>query len=290
MAKSAVQAKPKLATVAEAEEARPDGAPEALFEITTSRQFESWLAEQGINLAFTTYQAGKLFFLGLDETGRLSVFNRTLERCMGLAYADDTLSVASLYQILTFVDAAAGQPEGGIDGSLFVPQASTFTGDVDAHDLAIRPDGGITFVNTLFSCIAETSATHSFKPVWQPPFIDRLAAEDRCHLNGLAMDGAHPAYATAVADTNVADGWRDHRADGGLVVDCRSNETVVSGLMQAQLDTEVPVVSVVLTPHHYHECEEHRQFFLDHFRIKGREAAEACVSLLDMRKDIHKAA
>ena len=246
MAKSAVQAEPqtkprrpserdqtaapKLETVAEAEEARPAGAPEALFEITTSRQFESWLAEQGINLAFTTYQAGKLFFLGLDETGRLSVFDRTLERCMGLAYTDDTLSVASLYQILTFVDAAAGQPEGGIDGSLFVPQASTFTGDVDAHDLAIRPDGGITFVNTLFSCIAETSATHSFKPVWQPPFIDRLAAEDRCHLNGLAMDGAAPAYATAVADTNVADGWRDHRADGGLVVDCRSNETVAAGL------------------------------------------------------------
>ncbi len=78
--------------------------------------------------------------------------------------------------------------------------------------------------------------------------------------------------------------------DGGIYRHEFVAETVVSGLMQAQLDTEVPVVSVVLTPHHYHECEEHRQFFLDHFRIKGREAAEACVSLLDMRKDIHKAA
>ena len=75
----------------------------------------SWLAEQNINLGFTTYQAGKLFFLGVTPNGQLSVFNRTLERCMGLAYADDTLYVAGLYQIFKFVDAARRQT---VEGSM----------------------------------------------------------------------------------------------------------------------------------------------------------------------------
>ena len=206
-------------------------APEtdARFELTTSRQFESWLAEQKVNLAFTTYQAGKLFFLGIGPEGRLSVFNRTLERCMGLAYADDMLHVAGLYQIYTFVDAAREQKvDVGYD-SVFVPQVSRFTGDVDAHDLAVGAEGEILFANTLFSCVAATSLTHSFRPVWKPPFIDRLAAEDRCHLNGLALADGKPKYVTAVGETNVADGWRDSRASGGIVMDCESDEIVATG-------------------------------------------------------------
>ncbi len=57
------------------------------LEITASRQFTSWLAEQNLSLAFTTYQAGKVFFIGLQPNGQLSVFERSFERCMGL-YAE----------------------------------------------------------------------------------------------------------------------------------------------------------------------------------------------------------
>ena len=70
----------------------------------------------------------------------------------------------------------------------------------------------------------------SFAPLWRPPFIDRLAAEDRCHLNGLAMRDGRPAFATCVAATNLAEGWREHRRDGGLVIDVASGETVAAGL------------------------------------------------------------
>jgi uncharacterized protein (TIGR03032 family) len=200
------------------------------FEITTSRQFVSWLAEHKINLGFTTYQAGKLFFLGVQSDDRLSVFNRTLQRCMGLAYARDALYVASLYQIYKFVDVARGKPVESIYDSLFVPQVSYFTGDVDAHDLAIDKEGRLIFVNTLFSCLAENSDQYSFKPTWHPPFIDRLAAEDRCHLNGLGLVNDFPRFVTAIADTNIADGWRDHRRDGGIVMDTKENEIVLRGL------------------------------------------------------------
>lgn len=206
------------------------GSDDVKLEISTSRQFEAWLAEQKVNIAFTTYQAGKLFFLGLNPQGKLSVFNRTLERCMGLAYGDDTLWVAGLYQIYKFVDAVAGQKVEGPYDSLFVPQTSSFTGDLDTHDMAVGKGGEVFFVNTLFSCISTLSDNHSFTPFWQPPFIKELAAEDRCHLNGLAMKNGAPVLATAISETNVADGWRDHRKDGGVVIDIKSGKSVITGL------------------------------------------------------------
>jgi 6,7-dimethyl-8-ribityllumazine synthase len=72
--------------------------------------------------------------------------------------------------------------------------------------------------------------------------------------------------------------------DGGIYRHDFVASTVVSGLMQVQLETDVPVLSLVLTPHHFHETDEHRIFFSKHFRLKGREAAEACKAIagLDM--------
>lgn len=46
--------------------------------------------------------------------------------------------------------------------------------------------------------------------------------------------------------------------------------------MQVQLEIGVPVISAVLTPHHFHEHEDHRSFFFDHLETKGTEAARAC--------------
>ncbi len=56
---------------------------------------------------------------------------------------------------------------------------------------------------------------------------------------------------------------------------------VIDGIMRVQLDTEVPVLSMILTPIHFHEHEEHHKFFFDHFRKKGREAASACLKTLE---------
>ena len=64
-------------------------APEEKFALTSSRHFPEWLARMGASLAFTTYQAGKLFFIGLKAEGRLAVFERTFARCMGLGVSAD---------------------------------------------------------------------------------------------------------------------------------------------------------------------------------------------------------
>lgn len=200
------------------------------LEITTSRQMLNWLAEQNLSIALTTYQIGKLFFLGVKPSGELSVFERTFNRCMGLCATDNGLWMSSLYQVWRFENLLSErQNQDGYD-RLYLPQLGYTTGDLDIHDMAVDADGKLVFVNTLFGCLATLSDTHSFKPLWRPPFISKLAAEDRCHLNGLAMKDGRPAFVTAVSRSDVVDGWRDHRVDGGIVIDVNSNSIVASGL------------------------------------------------------------
>ena len=69
--------------------------------------------------------------------------------------------------------------------------------------------------------------------------------------------------------------------DGGIYRHEFVAQAVVSGLMQVGLETNVPVLSAVLTPHHFHSHAEHQSFFEEHFRVKGREVAQACLSLID---------
>jgi uncharacterized protein (TIGR03032 family) len=198
--------------------------------IDASRQFTSWLVEHRLSLAFTTYQYGKLFFIGVRPDGRLWVHERTFNRCMGLAGDGQSLWMSSLYQLWRFENALApGELHQGCD-RLYVPQTGYTTGDIDIHDVALDRQRRPVFAATLFSCLATVSETHSLRPIWKPPFITKLAAEDRCHLNGLAMKDGAPAYVTAVAATDVADGWREHRDSGGVMIDVTSGDTVVSGL------------------------------------------------------------
>jgi uncharacterized protein (TIGR03032 family) len=210
-------------------EATPNaGVPK--LELLPSRQFPNWVAEQNLSLAFTTYQTGKLFLVGVQPNGRLSIFERTFNRAMGLWANAETLFLSTLFQLWRFDNALpAGQSHQGYD-RLYVPQVACTTGDLDVHDIGFDGKDRIVFVNTLFSCLATVSETHSFAPLWRPPFISRLAAEDRCHLSGLALKDGRIAHVTAVSRADVADGWRDRRTGGGVLVDVAANEVVLEGL------------------------------------------------------------
>jgi len=210
----------------------PATATEEKFALTSSRHFPDWLARAGASLAFTTYQAGKLFLIGLKAGGRLAVFERTFARCMGLGVSSDarSLMLATQYQLLRFDNVVPKEGAHGEHDAVFSPHVAWITGDVDAHDVAIAADGRPVFVNTLFSCVATVSEGASFKPLWRPPFISKLAPEDRCHLNGLALGDGRPRYVTLVANSDVADGWRDRRADGGMLMDVATGDPLLRGL------------------------------------------------------------
>ena len=202
-----------------------------LLEITSSRQFPSWLAQEKLSLAFSTYQVGKLFFVGLQNNGALSFFERTFNRCMGLWADQQTLYLSSLYQLWRFENALEpGQLHHGEYDRLYIPQMAYTTGDLDVHDIAVDSEGRVLFVNTLFSCLSTVSPASNYVPLWKPPFIEKLAPEDRCHLNGLAMVDGQPKYVSAIARSDVTDGWRERRRDGGCLLEVPSGEVVVEGL------------------------------------------------------------
>ncbi len=69
--------------------------------------------------------------------------------------------------------------------------------------------------------------------------------------------------------------------DGGIYRHDFVAKSVIDGIMTVQLATDVPILSVVLTPHHFHEHGEHERYFFEHFKVKGAEAARACAQTLD---------
>ncbi len=225
------------------------GAAEPWVQIQCSRHFLDWLGELRVSLAFSTYQTGKIFFVGRKLDNGLAVFERTFNHCMGLWASPDsrTLWLSSKFQLWRFEQAPAAvvpyraAPVEGDDAGIpawaergydvaYVPRVGYTTGDIDVHDIAVDANGRVVFVCTLFGCLATLSERASFQPLWRPPFLSALVPEDRCHLNGLAIRDGRPAYVSVVADSDVADGWRDRRNDGGCVVDVASGEIVCRGL------------------------------------------------------------
>jgi uncharacterized protein (TIGR03032 family) len=237
------------------------GADEPWIQALFSRSFTDWLEREQCSLAFTTYQTGKLFLVGRKADRRadspVSMFERNFSHCMGMCASADarTLWLSSRYQIWRFEQrpatavpyrpAAAGTaavaPAGDESQPLpewvgqgydvtYIPRVGYTTGHIDVHDMAIDADGRLVFVNTMFGCLATLSERANFKPLWRPPFLSALVPEDRCHLNGLAMRDGRPAYVTVVSRSDVVDGWRDRRRDGGCVLDVATGEAVCTGL------------------------------------------------------------
>jgi uncharacterized protein (TIGR03032 family) len=211
-------------------------------EILGSPDLCNWLQQEQISLAFTTYQTNRLFLVGSKPNGRLAINERLFDKPMGLYAKDDSLYMSTRYQIWRFdnllepgntyneCDSEATPPEY----RLYIPRTAYTTGDLNVHDVvAISGESereGIVFVNTDFSCLATLSPNYSFVPLWQPPFISKLAAEDRCHLNGLALVDGQPAYVTACSATDTAAGWRNERENGGVAIDIRTNDIIATGL------------------------------------------------------------
>jgi uncharacterized protein (TIGR03032 family) len=151
---------------------------------------------------------------------------------MGVAYNGRDLAIGTRSEIMVFQNqpalSARLDPPGRHDGC-FVVRHRHSTGDIRVHDLAWGAEG-LWVVNTRFSCLATLDDQHSFVPRWRPPFVSALAAEDRCHLNGLAVIDGAPKYVTVLGTTDEAGGWRERKADGGAVVDVPSGELVSAGL------------------------------------------------------------
>ena len=207
---------------------RPCSSGPVAVDVSVSRGFADWLTREGCSLAFTSYQSGQLFLVGRSPRGGVSVNHQNFQRAMGLCARPNRLYVGSLYQIWRLENVLSpGQFANEDFDRLYVPRNAQTIGDVDIHEVAVDRSGRLVFVNTKYSCLATVSPTQGFAPIWKPSFISKLAPEDRCHLNGLAMEDGLPRYVTAVSRSDVVGGWRTRRHEGGLVIDVQ-NDTVLT--------------------------------------------------------------
>ena len=193
--------------------------------------FVEWMSACGGSLAVSTYQAGKLFLVGWNGR-QVSFLARNFDRPMGLDVQGPRMALVTTHAIQVFANAPNLAPlylERGRYDALYLPRALYVMPDLAVHDLAYAGDT-LWVVNTQCSCIATLSLDQTFVSHWQPPFIDSLAAEDRCHLNGLALRDGRPAYVTALGTTNTAGGWRSAKNGGGVVIEVDSGRVVLDGL------------------------------------------------------------
>jgi len=119
------------------------------------------------------------------------------------------------------------EPAGQHD-ACFLPRSCHVTGDIGVHEMAWADDE-LWVVNTRFSCLCRLHADYSFVPRWRPSFITALAAEDRCHLNGLAIVDGPPKYVTVLGETDTRDGWRPNKPRGGILMDVPGGEIIARG-------------------------------------------------------------
>jgi uncharacterized protein (TIGR03032 family) len=208
----------------------PAGNPEA-FRSSYTSGFPRLLGDLGISLLVSTYQSGRLIAVRADGD-RLNTHFRTFPSPMGIAVGPRFLALGTQRHVWEY----RNQPEVGrrLDptgrhDAVYLPRGSHVTGDIRIHEMAFAGDE-LWIVNTRFSCLSVLDREHSFVPRWRPPFITALAPDDRCHLNGLAVRDGHVRWVTALGATDTPQGWRDDKAQGGVLMDVPSEAIVARSL------------------------------------------------------------
>jgi uncharacterized protein (TIGR03032 family) len=225
----------------------PPAAPSAVpFHYSQTESFVELLHELGASLWVSTYQANKLLVIRAMQRG-LSTLVRTFDQPMGFAVDANRLTVGTRKEVWFMRNAPDLAPRidpgsPGQHDACYLPRSCHVTGDIRVHELAWangmdqgpavcgQHESDLWIVNTRFSCLSTLHADYSFVPRWRPPFITALAAEDRCHLNGLAIVDSRPRYVTALGETDTAGGWRQDKAHAGCLMEVSSGETISRGL------------------------------------------------------------
>jgi uncharacterized protein (TIGR03032 family) len=216
-----------------------EGAASSAFRSVSTQSFPALLQRLGITLVVSTYQSGRLILVRAESATTLNTHFRMFRSPMGIAVGNGRLAVGTEREVWDYRNqpAVAGKIEpGGKHDACFVPRKIHVTGDVRIHEIGYAASAGdlakteLWIVNTRFSALCTLDDDSSFVPRWRPPFVTHLAAEDRCHLNGMAVVDGRIRYVTAFGTTNTAGGWREKKATGGVLLDVDSGEVVLHGL------------------------------------------------------------
>lgn len=190
--------------------------------------------ERKLSLFVTTYQAGRVLLFTSPTGEKLSMLMRKLPRSTGIALGKKQLAVASSKEVWFFgaannIRGKEGEHDLSKHDLVFLPRRSHVTGYIDSHQIFWH-GGELFVVNTLYSCLCRLHEDWSFTPIWKPSFISKIIGEDRCHLNGVCTDQSGPRYATALGKSDTIEGWRESKADSGILIDMRAQEIICDTL------------------------------------------------------------
>lgn len=157
---------------------------------------------------------------------------------MGMAVAGNRLAIATIHELMVFANVQGMAPlypdQPGYYDAKFVPRMSYYTGDMDLHGMAFDKQVMLA-VNTCYSCISVIDGFFNCTPIWQPPFVTGFGPDERCLLNGMAFHDGTVHFATALGHCNTPFGWREHMADGAMLMKVPSGRIVALGLLMPHL-------------------------------------------------------
>ena len=202
------------------------------FYYTYSPRLPAILWDMQCTLIVSTYQAGQVMFITAATRHELDQKRVSFSKPMGVAVSETRIAVAAQDEVLVLSNpegerAAEPRPAAEV-GDTLAPEATYATSQSDTHDVVWGKDG-LWAVNTRASTLGLIGAS-GFEPRWRPPFVSNPAPEDRCHLNGVAMQDGQPQYATAFGRTDTQEGWRNKKTSGGVLLDVPTGEVVVGDL------------------------------------------------------------
>jgi len=152
----------------------------------------------------------------------------TCDRPKGIYYQAPYLRIATWANLWTFRECTqkhiTRQIDSGCD-AIFVPKSCEETGNIGSREIARK-----WIASSKLSCLATLDDCFTVLPTWRPKWIDSIVAEDRCHVNGIALgtDGK-PKYVTALGTGNSKESWRTDPVQG-CIIDVESGRAIVKNL------------------------------------------------------------
>lgn len=199
--------------------------------MTFTRLFSSWLASENCSLVLATDQPTGLCMIGREKDAKV-IFQRVGQAGFGaLAVGSGgTIWAAEknfLWKWENITETGGYQADGA---RLYAPRLRIFTSDLGTRDMAVDGHDSLLMASGAYSVVGRAVPEASFETVWKPPFISRIAREDRCGLSGLGLYDAPRHCVTMWGRSDEAQGWKKDFVVGGCVMLIHDSSVLCEGL------------------------------------------------------------
>jgi len=178
--------------------------------------------------------AGRILLLSSNSQNVLKSYaagiwnDLSLVNARGLAVKKSAIAAAGSNEITYF------------DGDTGVTVSKIIPADASTHELAFLDDG------TLLACSPTRSSLTAYTlegstDIWTVPGVDLGTTDSRSWVNGISTEAGLLAYVTVLGVANTPGGWRaEAAAERSVLIDTRTNKTVLSGLFFPHSPTVLP--------------------------------------------------